>query len=234
MPKQSWALTKYHIWQEDSSCPHFLNTVLSTIPITCRWRFTLEWPVNNPVTSLHCFLSKASRSLRQFLKGPSIDCLIPGVVTQYSERFFTNHSSSWACQHMVRLELLAQDQEVDCLILSYPRRQYPWYPESHCAQGPREALAYSYWTGYRLPVNFPRPALMLSLLPQGLKKLLGCLSKFSFFLYSPLHILKLQRFLLGTLTCKPSGKDSLLLAWSYTTYTSSRLPSHSGPICIPD
>jgi hypothetical protein len=88
------------------------------------------------------------------------------VVTKYSECFFTSHSSSSACQYTVRMQMLVQDQEVDFLILSWPRRLHPRYPESHCGQGPREALLCSHWTGYKLPANIPRPAAVLSLLPQ--------------------------------------------------------------------
>jgi hypothetical protein len=49
----------------------------------------------NPVTILHCLLSKASRLLDNFSDGPSVksfDYLVPGVVTQYLNCFLTSHS----------------------------------------------------------------------------------------------------------------------------------------------
>lgn len=36
-----------------------------------RFRLNLQWTVNNSVTSLHCFMSKAIRSLDNFSIGPS-------------------------------------------------------------------------------------------------------------------------------------------------------------------
>jgi hypothetical protein len=50
---------------------------------------------NNPVTSLHCFLSKASKSVDSFSEGPStkiFDCLIPLVAAQHSECILFSHS----------------------------------------------------------------------------------------------------------------------------------------------
>jgi hypothetical protein len=40
-----------------------MHIALSERPIICRCCFNAQWPVNNPVTSLHCFLSKANRPL---------------------------------------------------------------------------------------------------------------------------------------------------------------------------
>jgi hypothetical protein len=47
-------------------CQHFLHSALSEGPIICRCRIRVQWPVNNTVINLHCFLFKASRSLDRF------------------------------------------------------------------------------------------------------------------------------------------------------------------------
>jgi hypothetical protein len=61
------------VWQEEtSSCPHFLHMVLSERPIMFRCRLGEECQVNNPVTSLYYFLSKANRFLAILSKGHSM------------------------------------------------------------------------------------------------------------------------------------------------------------------
>jgi hypothetical protein len=57
---------------------------LSERPLTYLCRFDVQWSVNNPVSNLHCFLSKA---LVSYSEGPSLkcfDCLMRGVAAQYS------------------------------------------------------------------------------------------------------------------------------------------------------
>jgi hypothetical protein len=68
--------------------------MLSERPVISRCRLNVQWPVHNPVTSLHCFLSKAIGSLDILSEGLSIksfDCLIPGVAAECSECLSFSH-----------------------------------------------------------------------------------------------------------------------------------------------
>jgi hypothetical protein len=60
----------------------------------CRCHVSVQWPVNNPVTGLHCFLYKLNRSLDNLSEGlpkKNFDCLIPGAVAQCSKCLTFRH-----------------------------------------------------------------------------------------------------------------------------------------------
>jgi hypothetical protein len=70
---RSWALTKYAV-RRFLLFFTFTTYVYSVIREAhlCRCRLRAQWSVNNLVTSLHCFLFKASRSLDSVSEGSSI------------------------------------------------------------------------------------------------------------------------------------------------------------------
>jgi hypothetical protein len=50
------------MWEEDSSCPHFLLVTLIKRPITCGSHLSVQWAVSSPVISIQDFVAKAIRS----------------------------------------------------------------------------------------------------------------------------------------------------------------------------
>lgn len=162
----------------------------------CRCHHSVYWPVNIPVTSLHCSLSKASKFLDSFSEGPSVKsfdsfntwCGIPVFGVYFGQP--THSEIVITCSGPI-------NRLFDFFLAKVAASLLLWI---YFVLGPREA--FPCW--HILPVHIPRPALTLLTMPQGLAKLPGYLSKCKFaalyisFSYSSLQMLKLQIFLSET------------------------------------
>lgn len=90
---------------------------------------------------------------------------------------------------------------------------HPRCSEPHSGQGPRDVLAFFYWTECKLPANILRPSSTLSLMPQGLTKLPGYLSKY------------LLSCIVSSIQSHAQAKIADIYAWNTAAYVQSEKDS---------
>jgi hypothetical protein len=102
----------------------------------CRFRLNVQWPVNNPVVSLHCFLSKAMRSLHSLSEGlpmKTFDCLIPGAAAQCSECLCFGLTLTFILPTQGEIETTGsgpRDGLLDRYLAKISASSLPWIPQS--------------------------------------------------------------------------------------------------------
>jgi hypothetical protein len=82
---------------------YFLHSALSERLVACRFRLNLQWPASNYVTSLHCFLLKASRAPGSWSEDATMKCLMCGTTTKmicisdadYDQECFYTYRHIW-------------------------------------------------------------------------------------------------------------------------------------------
>jgi hypothetical protein len=182
MPSQCWALTVYMVeWLLLLSTFLALGALWEAHDVLVLPQCTMV--VNSPLTSLHCFLSKAIRSLDSLTEGllmKNFDYLIPGAAAQCLECLSISHSLTMSLPTHAKIEIAGSGQRNGQLnpYLTEASTSSPWIPVTN---DPEEQNLVPTRQGTQCLSTFPEKLLCYL---QCFKGLQCCLAE-HIYIYSP-------------------------------------------------